>query len=60
MRFKLCEVKFDLKYECHQNPSKRCFIMILGCFDECQIDLKIDLIMYEPHYVKFFFFEPPA
>ena len=45
MRFKLCEVKFDLKYECHQNPSKRCFIMIWGVSMNVKFDLKIDLIM---------------
>ena len=55
MRLKLYEVKFDLTCERHQNTSKTYFMNILGCFDDHQIWPKIDLIISEPHYVKFFF-----
>ena len=55
MRFKLYEVKFDLTCERHQNTSKTYFMNICSVLMIIKSDLKIDLIISELHYVKFFF-----
>ena len=43
-----------------KTSQKDVLLWFWGVSMNVKIDLKIDLIMYEPHYVKFFFFEPPA
>ena len=51
--------QFDLTCEGHQNTSKTFFMNVLGALMATKSDLKIDLIMSEPCYVKFFFCKPP-
>ena len=56
MRFKFYEIKFDLTYECHQTLSKDVLLTFWGVSVNVKFDLKIDLIMSESNYIKFFFF----
>ena len=60
MRFTDIDVKFDVKYEGHQNCSKilsmhtlRVFLVTIIC------DIKIDVNVCEPHYVNLFFVNFP-
>ena len=61
MRFTHIDVSFDVKYEGHQNCSKtkivqKHFLCPFGGFLVTIIcDVKIDIIMCEPHYVNLFF-----
>ena len=54
MRFTYIDVKFDVKYEGHQNWSKILLCTFCGFLVTIICDIKIDINMCESHYVNFF------
>ena len=59
MRFTDIDVKFDVKYEGHQNWSKYFLCTFWGFLVTIICDIKIDINLCEPHYVNLFFVNFP-